>query len=695
MPAAASLGWLELYLAGESGLPTSIMKPEPAPLSSSSVDPFSLLPAGRVPDPFQVEAMEHLMAGRSVVVCAPTGSGKTLIAEAASAVVLRQGERVFYTTPLKALSNQKFRDMGELFGPERCGLLTGDVTIRPEASLVVMTTEVFRNMLLRAGSPERLNGVRLAVLDECHYIGRWDRGTVWEEAILSCPNAIQLLALSATIPNAGHIAGWMDRVHPPTALVQSDVRTVPLQYYYCRGGTLRRLTASTGAATRAVPPMRRPIHRSSHWEESEYPAEVVDALYRDNLLPAIYFLFSRRGCETSLEACADLDLLDGEERESVQEQLSRWKQEYPSLLTCPFLHLLEQGLGAHHAGMMPAWKLAVERLFQQKLLKVVFATETLAAGINMPARSTVISSLRRPGDNGFRDLSFTEFHQMAGRAGRRGMDTVGGVIVLADPRTPRSRAQAYVDGGPEPLGSCFSPGYGLVIHWLANYGSERSYRLVNRGLSSYGRGGGDRSSRAGKVSPAWKRFMAARAVLDYFDLIEDDQPVGLGRLVAALQVENELLAALVLSDALPESSPPTLVAGIAGALAGSFGRRVGGGFPGAPVRPLPLRGPLRRAFQQGLAIAADLERVQRRCGFLCPTNLSERLAWIASRWADGETWDSLLESVDLEEGDVAYSLRSVIDILQQISLAPVDPDLRAAAAEARRRVDRPPVNEIL
>nr|MDQ2732500.1 hypothetical protein [Armatimonadota bacterium] len=560
--------------------------------------------------------------------------------------------------------------------------------------LVVMTTEVFRNMLLRAGAGERLAGVRLAVLDECHYIGRWDRGTVWEEAILSCPVDIQFLALSATIPNAGHIAGWMDRVHPPTDLVQSDVRTVPLQYYYCRGGTLRRLNAPTAGAPGRRPPSRRPIHRSSHWEDSEYPSEVVDALYRDDLLPAIYFLFSRRGCETSLEACADLDLLDDDEREAVQEQLGRWKEDYPSLLTCPFLHLLEQGLAAHHAGMMPAWKLAVERLFQQKLLKVVFATETLAAGINMPARSTVISSLRRPGDNGFRDLSFTEFHQMAGRAGRRGMDTSGGVIILADPRTPRSRAQAYVDGGPEPLGSCFYPGYGLVIHWLANYGSERSYRLVNRGLSSYGKGA-NRSERSGKDSPAWKRFMAARAVLDYYDVLENDKPVGIGKLVAALQVENELLAALVITDALPLEAAPPLIAGIAGALAGSLNRRVGGGPPGAPVRPLPLRGPLRRSFHAAMGVANDLEKVQRRCGFLCPTTLSERLAWIASRWADGETWESLLDTVDLEEGDVAYSLRSVIDLLQQISLAPVDPALRAAAAEARRRVDRPPVSEIL
>ena len=674
---------------------------------------------GVTPDPFQAEAIRKIMEGQSVVVCAPTGSGKTLIAEAAADLALQRGERLFYTTPLKALSNQKFRDMGELFGAERCGLLTGDLSIRPGAPLVVMTTEVFRNMLIRPDRDERIANLRFAVLDECHYIGKTGRGTVWEEAILSCPASIQLIALSATIANPIEVAGWMDAVHPPTALVIHTQRPVPLRVFYCRSGALQPLaTGDDRGGYRGRPRCGAAHHRP--WEERDSPSDVVEALANKDLLPAIYFTFSRRGCEAALLDSAWLDLMTLRESRTAAAQIKLLTHEYPAVQSYPYRELLARGLAIHHAGMLPAWKAVVERLFQQKLIKVVFATETLSAGVNMPARTTVIASLRRPGERGFRALTPTEFHQMSGRAGRRGMDRFGYAVILAEPQVASEAAATLASSSPEPLESCLSPGYGLVLNWLERYGAARARRMIESGLAMYtgfaGLGVFDSERRAadtsrfaseglpaadieasetrkqGRFCAAWKRFEAARAVLDQYSLLEGDRAVGLGLLAAAIQAENELLVAQLLDQAVPEDPDPRLMAALCGAISGASRRA------GNPLNPQPswrLPPPLRALLRASMVVADRLRKTQHEFRFVCPTTLSTEFALLAWEWAGGAAWAALLDATEMDEGDIAYTFRNSLDLLNQIARAPVPPDLSRAAAEARAAIDRPPVNEVI
>ena len=680
---------------------------------------------GVQPDPFQEEGIAHLLAGRSVVVCAPTGSGKTLVGEAAAALALHSSQRLFYTTPLKALSNQKFRDMCALFGAQRCGLLTGDISIRPDASIVVMTTEVFRNMLITQHSEDRVADVQYVVLDECHYIGHAERGTVWEESILNCPAHIQLVALSATIANAQQVAAWLNQVHPVVGLVESQSRPAPLEFHYLRGGQASPIAAGSMASGRLSdrrgPPDRRRRAVNRPWEDAENPAEVVEELARLEMLPAIYFVFSRQGCHAALEACACLRLVTDVESRAIESRLERWQSEYSSLASFPFVGLLRRGMSVHHAGMLPGWKAAVERLFQEKLVKVVFATDTLAAGINMPARATVISSLRRPGQHGYRPLTATEFHQMAGRAGRRGMDAVGHVVILGEPGAGAAGALRYVSSLPEPLGSCLSPGYGLVLNWLPRFGEEGSRRLIFSGLAS----ARFASARADAIADdagmsrapsAWKRFQAARNVLEDLGWLSEGRPTGLGVFAAAMRAENEALVALAMTGALGSKPDPVLTAGLAGALTGAShrpgpGRSPAGGSHSGRGR---VGHRLRSMLETTHDIAAHLRSCQHNRQFSCRTTLSNQFAQIAGLWCAGASWGEVLDSTDLDEGDIAYSMRNCMDLLEQISCGPTEPAIgrtepaigrtepvigrtetaiRDVAADARASMDRPPVSE--
>jgi superfamily II RNA helicase len=382
-------------------------------------------------DDFQIRAIQVLAAGESVVVCAPTGSGKTLIGEYAIYRALSQGKRVFYTTPLKALSNQKFRDFGQQFGPERVGLLTGDISINRDAPVLVMTTEIFRNMLygtpislavqryaygerddgteFSEGEVDPLRDVQAVILDECHYMNDQQRGTVWEEAIIYCPPTIQLIALSATLANSDQLTDWMNQVHGPTHLIDSNHRPVPLQFHFANRKGLFPLLEQTESGqwvrNRRLKSKRPNSHEPS-WAGVPDIAQVLENLRQRDMLPAIYFIFSRKGCDMAVASVRDLDLVASEEeRQQLAEQIDRFCRETPEAVRRDQLDALYRGIAAHHAGMLPAWKGLVEHLFQQGLVKLVFATETLAAGINMPARTTVISSLSKRTDNGHRLLT--------------------------------------------------------------------------------------------------------------------------------------------------------------------------------------------------------------------------------------------------------------------------------------------------
>ncbi|GBF22886.1 putative helicase [Candidatus Gastranaerophilus sp. (ex Termes propinquus)] len=435
-------------------------------------------------DDFQKEAIQHIKEGKSTVVCAPTGAGKTCIAQSAIHLALESGKRIFYTTPLKALSNQKFFDFSRAYGEGNVGLLTGDTTINRDAQIVVMTTEVFRNMLYGTtfGSlKDNLQNVKYVVLDEVHYMNDEQRGTVWEESIIYCPTNIQLIALSATVANSPQLTSWMNTVHSKTELVYTDFRPVPLRFFYydsSQPNTILPLLTPDGQLNNKI----RPESRFKHFAKNKKPknpvAEITLALNEKNMLPAIYFTFSRKKCDENAQKCASLDLLTSDEKQEVIKLTDEYIAENPYLYDNPHLELVKNGVAAHHAGLLPGWKVLVEKLFQKGLIKMVFATETLAAGINMPARTTIISSISKRGDNGHRMLTSNEFLQMSGRAGRRGMDEVGYVVVVGTPfQTPEEVAELALSGA-NPLESKFSPSYSMVLNLLQRFSLDEARELI-------------------------------------------------------------------------------------------------------------------------------------------------------------------------------------------------------------------------
>lgn len=451
-------------------------------LDLNTLFPFEL-------DEFQQQAIAALNAGRSVVVCAPTGSGKTLIGEYTIHRALARGGRIFYTTPLKALSNQKLRDFRELFGAQQVGLLTGDISINRDAPILVMTTEIFRNMLY--GTPigevgTSLTGVEAVVLDECHYMNDRQRGTVWEESIIYCPPEVQLVALSATVANADQLTEWLNLVHGATELIYSDFRPVPLQFYF--GNTKGVFPLLDETQTR-ISPRLKPKNKGGKQRggrpESPHMTYILEQLAARDMLPAIYFIFSRRGCDRAVEEMGDFSLVNEQETAQLKEKIDEFLSRNPEAGRAGQVEPLYRGIAAHHAGILPAWKGLVEELFQMGLIKVVFATETLAAGINMPARTTVISTLSKRTDRGHRLLTASEFLQMAGRAGRRGMDAIGYVVTLQTPFEGAKEAAYLATAGADPLVSQFSPTYGMVLNLLQTHSVSEAKDLVERSFAQY------------------------------------------------------------------------------------------------------------------------------------------------------------------------------------------------------------------
>lgn len=440
-------------------------------------------------DDFQKDACNCIDNGESVVVCAPTGAGKTVIAQHAIHRALEQGLRVFYTTPLKALSNQKYYDFGEKYGQDKVGLLTGDTSINRNAQIVVMTTEVFRNMLYGTNFgavADNMKDVRYVVLDEVHYMNDEQRGTVWEESIIYCPTNVQIIALSATVANAQELTDWINTVHSKTELVDTDFRPVPLRFFYFDSSQpykLLPLLTPSGQLNKKIKPEKREFHKGKRKSPKSPVNDVIRNLAQNDMLPAIYFTFSRKKCDEQMERCASLELVSRAEQAQIKQFIDEYIAEYPHLYNNKHLDYLMCGVASHHAGLLPAWKNLVEKLFQKGLIKVVFATETLAAGINMPARTTVISSTSKRTDSGHRMLTASEFLQMSGRAGRRGMDEIGYVVIVGTPfQTPEEVAELVLSDA-NPLESRFSPSYSMVLNLLQRFSLEESKELI---LKSFG-----------------------------------------------------------------------------------------------------------------------------------------------------------------------------------------------------------------
>ena len=474
--------------------------------------------AGQLPfalDDFQQRACQALEYGHGVLVCAPTGAGKTVVGEFAVHLALAAGRKCFYTTPIKALSNQKHNDLVTRYGPERIGLLTGDQSINGDADIVVMTTEVLRNMLY-ANSPA-LYGLSHVVMDEVHFLADRMRGAVWEEVILHLPDEVRVVSLSATVSNAEEFGGWIQTVRGDTTVVVDEHRPVPLWQHVMVGKRLFDLfdnrasgAAKSGRDLLVDPELlrhiahRREADRLADWQPrgrgrsrpSIYrpPSrpDVISALDREGLLPAITFIFSRAGCDAAVKQClrSSLRLTSDEERARIAGVIDRRTAELneADLVVLDYHEWREgllRGLAAHHAGMLPIFRHTVEELFTAGLVKAVFATETLALGINMPARTVLLEKLVKFNGEQHMPLTPGEYTQLTGRAGRRGIDVEGHAVVLWHPDVDPAEVAGLASTRTFPLRSSFAPTYNMTINLVNQMGPTQAHKLLESSFAQY------------------------------------------------------------------------------------------------------------------------------------------------------------------------------------------------------------------
>ena len=482
-------------------------------------------------DPFQIAGCQALEDGRSVLVAAPTGAGKTIVGEfAIHLAMLAAGEKAVYTTPMKALSNQKFRELQEVYGEDQVGLLTGDTNINGSARVVVMTTEVLRNMLY-ADSPA-LAGLRYVVMDEVHYLADRFRGGVWEEVIIHLPPQVRLVSLSATVSNAEEFGDWLDTVRGDTEVIVSEIRPVPLeQHVLVRNDLLPLFDDRAGIATAQVnqelmrirggsgsryennrqaqefrsrggyaagerrPPRggRRPVRTANvqRIERMDRP-QVVQLLERANLLPAIFFIFSRAGCDGAVQQVrrSGLRLTSREERDEIRRVVDERtrtlaEDDLQVLGYWEWRENLERGIAAHHAGLLPAFKEVVEELFRRKLVKVVFATETLALGINMPARTVVLEKLEKFNGEARVAITSGEYTQLTGRAGRRGIDVEGHAVIQWTEALDPQAVAALASRRTYPLNSSFRPTYNMAVNLIDRFGREQAREILESSFAQF------------------------------------------------------------------------------------------------------------------------------------------------------------------------------------------------------------------
>ncbi len=730
-------------------------------------------------DGFQRTACERLEDGRSVLVAAPTGSGKTTVAEFAVYLSRReQDARIFYTAPIKALSNQKFRELCAEYGEDEVGLLTGDINLRGNAPIVVMTTEVLRNMIYAESSA--LNDLAFVVLDEVHYLGDKWRGAVWEEIILHLPDTVRLVSLSATVSNAEEFGDWMHAVRGDTDVVLSEHRPVPLYQHILtkkellplyvdsegelveRGKLnpeLRSLTRGSrenddreGQGDRSSRDHgyeryrskrdrsrgRAPVRRAQRIRRSD----MARALEETGLLPGIVFVFSRNGCDQAVQQC----LYDGvrfttrEERDEIRRVIHEAiadldEDDLRVLGVSAWIAGLERGVAAHHAGLLPQFKAVVEQLFQRRLVKLVFATETLALGINMPARSVTIERLDKYNGEQRVQLTSGEYTQLTGRAGRRGIDHEGHAIVVWNDGMDLEAVAHLAAARSFPVRSTFKPTPNMAVNLLQRMSHERArdtlelsfaqfqadrdvvdqaraLRAEQESLAGYDKAarrakGSDKKrwedrarklrkqiergrrrveARSGSIARTFDRVVAALTELEY---LRGDEVTPWGRLLASVYGDRDLLVA----ECLRHNAWPGIDASGLAALCCALSyepRR-----DGEPDGRWP-HGPFRQAFELTLDLWESLDEVGERHRLGGAEMPHAGLASAMHGWANGWTLSRTLEEAEIGAGDFVRWAKQTIDLLDQIAQAAehaeVDEDrlakIGALAREAKRKVKR-------
>lgn len=620
-------------------------------------EPASLAPGktfrGLTLNPFQVESIAAIEAGKSVLLSAPTGAGKTLVAEYAIEATLKLGRRAIYTAPIKALSNQKFRDFKGQPGVE-VGIMTGDVTINPFAPLLIMTTEIFRNTVFE--SPQEFHDVEYVVFDEIHYMDDLERGTVWEESIIFAPSHIKFICLSATVANLKQFGDWIGRVRgSPVEIIKHTERPVPLKHYLFFPGF---------GATRADRVSRLPHVAKKRGRGPKY--HVLDLLEQSGSYPILFFCFSRKEVERRAKNQQDHSLLDDDERERILAQFDEIMKTFqmemdPQLRELRFL--AEHGVGYHHAGLLPLHKELVERLFTSGLLKLLFTTETFALGINMPARAVVFSSLRKFDGVGFDFVKSREYQQMAGRAGRQGLDDEGLVYSIID--DPRLRSidpvKQVIFGQIEPIRSRFNLSYSTLINLHRTLG-PKVFEAWESSFNNYQWIDMPRKRREKNEARQRQTIQNRLAVLREFDYVKGENEITEKGRLAALINGFELPITELFSSGLLEWLSETELLIVIGSLV--FEERRGDVFRRLPRSMLG-------------DWAHDAERIVNRIiesevkhDLLTTTRPPNfHIGAVMHAFAEGATLERLTELCTASQGDLVRVFRLTIQLVRQLKKA--------------------------
>ncbi|MEI7561380.1 MAG: DEAD/DEAH box helicase [Actinomycetes bacterium] len=449
-------------------------------------------------DDFQIAGCQALESGKGVLVAAPTGAGKTIVGEFAVDLAILSGTKCFYTTPIKALSNQKFSELVTRYGESKVGLLTGDTSINSEAQIVVMTTEILRNMIYANSST--IDKLKFVVMDEVHYLADKFRGAVWEEILIHLPESVQVVSLSATVSNAEEFGEWLQTVRGDTEIIVSEIRPVPLYQHVLFGNRLIDLFNDEMKLNPELTKLERDTYRQVRGNWRDKPKgpktlsrpDVIEKLDREGLLPAITFIFSRKACDAAVKQClqSGIKLTNENDRSRIRTIVSKnignlAQEDLVVLGYYEWLEGLEKGIAAHHAGLLPAFKTTVEELFQEGLVKAIFATETLALGINMPARTVVLEKLSKWNGEGHVAISAGEYTQLTGRAGRRGIDIEGNAVILWNNDLDSNSVGGLASTRTYPLKSSFKPTYNMSVNLISQFGADKARSSLESSLAQF------------------------------------------------------------------------------------------------------------------------------------------------------------------------------------------------------------------
>lgn len=627
-------------------------------------------------DAFQQKSIDYIKAGHSVIVSAPTGAGKTVIAEYVIMDCLEKGVKVIYTAPIKALSNQKFRDFHESF-PDKIGILTGDVSINPSAPVLIMTTEIFRNKILEESSS--LGDYAWIIFDEIHYLDDFERGSVWEESLIFLPDHMRMLALSATIPNIDEIAMWLEAIHKkPLKIVKETKRPVPLHFFYqIQGeivGSLPKVNSIGYKRPGSHYAQRQRFAKHMHLKPNK-PTQLLRHLADNDRLPCIYFVFGRRRCQYLAEEMRNFDLVNADEKFQIiaiyNELCRRFDLENDKSAQL-LLPLIEKGIAYHHAGMLPTLKEVVERLFTSRLIKVIFTTETFALGINMPARTVVFDELRKFYGSSFATLKTRDFYQMAGRAGRRGIDEEGFVYSRINPyfiSFPELHKVIY--GNSERVQSRFNASYATILNLYDKYG-ERLYDIYPLSLHHF-------QAKMEFRKKAVSLLRAKVGILKELGYIRKNRITEKGVFASSIYGYELSLSELYEKGILEKLTELEL--GILCVALVFEPRKIS--------RPPKLGRNARSLCRITEESLSKIQKMEKRFEIRpLSKSYSYHLASCIEAWINGEHFDRLLRYTDEDEGEIIRYFRMAVQILRELLDVPTSQGFKAKVKKVIHLVNR-------